>query len=110
MAARRPANPTKRFGQNSPPSRSTVTASSATTDKSQRVRTMCVSAAPELARTAAAGGVHKLARMLDPAAGGGGPVRRLLDALVANQPAAYLVATLDGHLDLRLLSRPLEDI
>ena len=37
-------------------------------------------------------------------------MRRLLDALVANQPAAYPIATLDGHLDLRTLSRPLEDI
>ena len=36
---------------------------------------------------AATGGVHKLARRLDPAAGGGGAVRKLLDALVAKHPA-----------------------
>jgi hypothetical protein len=70
---------------------------------------MHVSPAPELAR-AAAGEVHKLARRLDPEAGGGGPTRKLLDALVANQPATYAIASLDGHLDLRSLSRPLDDI
>ena len=82
----------------------------ATVEQSRRLRAMYLSAGPELAGAAAAGGVHKLARRLDPAAGGGGPVRRLLDALVANQPAPYPIATLDGHLDLRSLSRPLEDI
>jgi hypothetical protein len=32
----------------------------------------------------ATGNIHKLARSLDPSAGGGGAVRKLLDALVAN--------------------------
>lgn len=85
-------------------------APTATTQQSHRLRTMFVSAAPELARAAAAGGVHKLARKLEPAAGGGGSVRRLLDTLAANQPAAYPIATLDAVFDLRSLSRPLENI
>jgi hypothetical protein len=80
------------------------------TTHAQRLRTMHVSAAWELTNAAATGGVHKLARRLDPAAGGGGPVRKLLEALVANQPAAYGIASLDGHLDLRSLSRPLEAV
>ena len=49
----------------------------------QRLGSMHVSATFELARAAAAGGIHKLARKVDPAAGGGGPVRKLLDELVA---------------------------
>jgi protein-L-isoaspartate O-methyltransferase len=80
------------------------------TQHSSRVRAMHVSASPELVRAAATGGIHKLARRLDPAAGGGGPVRKLLDAIVADQPATYEIASLDGHLDLRSLSRPLENI
>ena len=80
-----------------------------TTTNAQRLHAMHVSASWELAGTAAAaGGIHKLARRLDPAAGGGGPVRKLLDELVARQPATFEIASLDGHFDLRSLSRPLE--
>jgi hypothetical protein len=80
------------------------------TEHSQRVRAMHVSASMTLTGAEATGGVHKLARKLDPAAGGGGAVRKLLDALVANQPAAYEIASLDDHLHLPPLSRPLEAI
>jgi SAM-dependent methyltransferase len=78
--------------------------------RSHRLRTLHVSSAPELSRSAAAGGVHQLARRLDPAAGGGGAVRKLLDALVANQPATFELATLETRLDLKSLTRPLDDI
>ena len=81
-----------------------------TTEHSQRLRAMHVSANVALTGAAATGGVHKLARRLDPAAGGGGAVRKLLDALVANQPATYEIASLDDHLHLGPLSRPLEAI
>ena len=37
-------------------------------------------------------------------------MRKLLDAIVANQPATYEIASLDSHLDLRSLSRPLDNI
>jgi len=79
-----------------------------TTEQARRLRAMHVSASVALAGAAVTGGVHKLARRLDPAAGGGGAVRKLLDALVANQPAAYEVAALDDRLQLGPLSRPLE--
>ena len=81
-----------------------------TTTQSQRLRAMHVSVNMALSRAAATGGIHKLARTLDPASGGGGAVRKLLDALVANQPATYAIASLDHHLDLGPLSRPLEAI
>jgi hypothetical protein len=71
---------------------------------------MHVSANMTLAGAGATGGVHKLARRLDPAAGGGGAVRKLLDALVANQPATYEIASLADILQLGPLSRPLEAI
>src|SRR5678815_757180 len=48
-----------------------------TRTSSQRLRGMHLSATFELVRAGAAGGIHKLARKLDPAAGGGGPVRKL---------------------------------
>ena len=67
------------------------------TERSQRLHAMHVSASMALTGAAATGGVHKLARRLDPAAGGGGAVRKLLDALVANQPATYEIASLADH-------------
>ena len=76
----------------------------------QRVRAMHVSANMTLTGAAAASGVHKLARRLDPGGGGGGAVRKLLDALVANQPATYEIASLEDTLQLGPLSRPLEAI
>jgi SAM-dependent methyltransferase len=81
-----------------------------TTRQGQRLRAMHVSASMALTGAAAAGGVHKLARSLDPAAGGGGTVRKLLDVLVANQPATLAIASLDAELHLAPLSRPLEAI
>ena len=78
--------------------------------QADRVRNMHVSATRELTNAAAAGGVHKLARRLDPAAGGGGPVRKLLDVLVASQPATVEIASLGGQLDPGSLARPLEAV
>ena len=57
-----------------------------------RVATMHVSADPSLLRAAQAGKIADLAKDLDPARGGGGPVRRLLDTLVAHAPASLPVA------------------
>ena len=85
-------------------------APSDTTTLAQRLRTMHVSQTWELAHAAATGTVHKLARRLDPAAGGGGPVRKLLETIAANQPASYEVAALDGLVDFRSLSRPLDTV
>ena len=81
-----------------------------TRTSSQRLRGMHLSATFELVRAAATGGIHKLARKLDPAAGGGGPVRKLLDELVARQPATLEIATLDSRFDLGSLSRPVEEV
>ena len=77
------------------------------TKHAQRVRAMHVSANMTLTAAAATSGVHKLAKRLDPAGGGGGAVRKLLDALVANQPATFAIASLD-ELQLGKWSRPLE--
>jgi SAM-dependent methyltransferase len=77
-------------------------ATDARTD-AERLRAMHVSATWELANAAAQGGVHKSARSLDPASGGGGPVRKLLDELVARHPATLPVASLDSRFDLRSL-------
>jgi len=74
------------------------------------LRAMHVSATWELASAAANGGVHKSARGLDPASGGGGPLRKLLDELVARQPAALAVASLESRFDLGSLSRPLDAV
>jgi SAM-dependent methyltransferase len=79
-------------------------------DEVERVRAMHVSAHVALGSAVAAGGVHKLARTLDPAGGGGGAVRKLLEALVAHQPAAYAVATLADDLGLGPFPRRVEAI
>jgi 2-polyprenyl-3-methyl-5-hydroxy-6-metoxy-1,4-benzoquinol methylase len=76
----------------------------------QRVAAMQVSADPSLLRAAAAGKVAELARGLDPAQGGGGPVRGLLDELVARSPGAIPVAALREGIDGDRLPRPLEAI
>ena len=85
-------------------------APSDTRTDAERLQAMQVSATWELANAAASGGVHKLARSLDPASGGGGPVRKLLEELVARHPATLAVASLDGRPDLRSPSRPLEGV
>jgi len=85
-------------------------APSDTRTHAERLQAMHVSATWELANAAAHGGVHKAARSLDPAAGGGGPVRKLLDELVAAQPAALAIASLERRFDLRSSLRPLETI
>jgi len=85
-------------------------APSDTMSQAERLRSMHVSASLVLMTAAAAGGVHKLARKLDPASGGGGAVRRLLDGLVARFPATYGIARLGDHLGLPALSRPLAAI
>ena len=76
----------------------------------QRVRAMHVSASMALGGAAATGGVHKLARRLDPASGGGGAVRKLLDALVAHQPATFEIASLSEPTSIGAASRPIEAI
>jgi SAM-dependent methyltransferase len=53
----------------------------------QRLAAMHATADGSLLRAAQAGKVHDLARDLDPAHGGGGPVRRLLDTLVERAPS-----------------------
>jgi ubiquinone/menaquinone biosynthesis C-methylase UbiE len=75
-------------------------APTATTERSQSLRAMHVSASVALTGSAAHGAIHKVARTLDPAAGGGGAVRKLLDTLVANQPAAYEIASLADRFQL----------
>ena len=72
-----------------------------------RLRAMHASADPSLVRAAEAGKVADLARGLDPAGAGGGPVRALLDALLAAWPASIAVPALpvDGA-----LPAPLESI
>jgi SAM-dependent methyltransferase len=57
-----------------------------------RIGAMHVSADGSLMRAATAGKIADLARDLDPAGGGGGPVRRLLDALVQHAPGTMPVA------------------
>jgi len=81
-----------------------------TRTSSQRLSGMHVSATFELARVAAAGGIHKLARKLDPAGGGGGPVRKLLDELVARQPETLEIASLHRRVELGSLVRPIEEV
>ena len=76
----------------------------------QGVGAMHVSAAWELTRAAAAGDVHKVARRLDPAGGGGGPVRKLLDEIAARQPAALAVAAIGARFSAGPTSGPLESI
>ena len=63
----------------------------------ERLAAMHVSADGSLLRAAQAGKVADLARELDPARGGGGPVRRLLDLLVERAPAAVPVTQLDAR-------------
>jgi SAM-dependent methyltransferase len=79
-------------------------------EPAQRVRSMHASATFELVQAGAAGGVHKLARKIDPAGGGGGPIRKLLDELVARQPATLEIASLSSRFDLGSLQRPVEDL
>ncbi|NUZ06618.1 class I SAM-dependent methyltransferase [Piscinibacter koreensis] len=75
----------------------------------ERVAALHVSASWELARLAGAGGIHKLAKRLDPASGGGGAIRKLLETLVANQPAALPVAALPDLIG-GALARPLDTV
>jgi SAM-dependent methyltransferase len=65
-----------------------------TRDHAARVHAMHVSADGSLLRAAQAGKVGDLARELDPAGGGGGAVRELLDELVARAPGALPVSEL----------------
>jgi len=64
-----------------------------TRSHAERVATMHVSADASLVRAAQAGKLANFARDLDPARGGGGPVRRLLETLVERSPAALPVAS-----------------
>jgi SAM-dependent methyltransferase len=72
-----------------------------------RVMTMHVAADPSLLRAAAAGKVAQIARDLDPAAGGGGPVRKVLETLVAQSPAALPIAELQAQMGASAPARPL---
>ena len=85
-------------------------AASDTRTDAERPRSMHVSATWELANAGAQGGVHKSARSLDPASGGGGPVRKLLDDLVARHPATLPVESLDSRFDLGSRAPPLETV
>jgi protein-L-isoaspartate O-methyltransferase len=73
----------------------------------QRLLRMHASADPSLMRAAEAGNVADLARVLDPARGGEGPVRALLDALVAAWPASVAVPSLRVG---GVLPKPLESL
>jgi len=63
-------------------------------EHAERVATMHVSADGSLLRAAQAGKLADFARDLDPARGGAGPVRWLLDTLIERAPAAVPVAGL----------------
>jgi hypothetical protein len=63
-----------------------------------RVANMHVAADPSLLRAAAAGKVAQVARDIDPAAGGGGPVRKALEALIAQAPRALPMAELQERM------------
>jgi Predicted methyltransferase regulatory domain/PKMT, C-terminal winged helix domain len=75
-----------------------------------RVMTMHVAADPSLLRAAAAGKIARIARDLDPAGGGGGPVRKVLDALVAQSPRALPMAELQERIGPIASARPLAAI
>jgi protein-L-isoaspartate O-methyltransferase len=75
-----------------------------------RVTTMHVAADPSLLRAAAAGKIAQIARDLDPAAGGGGSVRKVLEALVARSPAALPMAELSPLMGPSAPARPLAAI
>ena len=77
--------------------------------RAERVSAMHVSANWSLLDTPASK-LAGIARSLDPGSGGGGAVRALLDALVAQQPASYEIASLEDRIRLRGLPRPLEAI
>lgn len=80
------------------------------TTHAQRLGAMHCSADPSLQRSAAAGKLAELARELDPAHGGGGPVRALLEALLQRSPAACSVAELRATVGASTLARPFESI
>ena len=80
------------------------------TTRGQRMGAMHVSADPSLQRSAAAGKLAELARDLDPAHGGGGPVRAMLEALLQQSPASYSVAELRAKVGASTLARPLDTI
>ncbi|MEO8755429.1 MAG: class I SAM-dependent methyltransferase, partial [Casimicrobiaceae bacterium] len=72
-----------------------------------RVSAMHVAADPSLLRAAAEGKVAQIARDLDPAAGGGGPVRKMLEALIAQSPATLPLADLQAQMGAQGQGRPL---
>lgn len=75
-----------------------------------RVMTMHVAADPSLLRAASAGKIAQIARDLDPAAGGGGPVRKVLEALAAQSPQAVPMAELQERIGAVASTRPLAAI
>lgn len=80
----------------------------ATTVRAERLNGMHVAASGSLLQSAADGKVADFARGLDPAGGGGGPIRDVLDALVQHAPAACSMATLREIVGQRALSRSLD--
>lgn len=72
-----------------------------------RLASMQVGADPSLLRAAEAGKVGDFARGLDPAGGGGGPVRALLDALVASAPSVRSMSEVQALVAGGPLPRPL---
>ncbi len=81
-----------------------------TTVRSERLSAMHAAATTSLSRAASEGKVAELARGLDPAGGGDGPVRAVLDTLVQRAPAACPVATLREIVGNLTLTRPFETI
>jgi SAM-dependent methyltransferase len=75
----------------------------------QRMETLHLAADASLLRAAQAGKVPDIARDLDPAAGGGGPVRALLEALLQRAPGAMPLAQARALLG-RASARPLETL
>jgi SAM-dependent methyltransferase len=75
-----------------------------------RVAAMEVAADPSLLRAAASGKIARIARDLDPASGGGGPVRKILEVLVAQSPRALPMAELQERTGPIAPARPLAAI
>jgi hypothetical protein len=72
-----------------------------------RLAAMQVGADPSLLRAAESGKIAEFARGVDPAGGGGGPVRAVLDALIAAAPSVISMSELATLVAGAPLARPL---
>lgn len=75
-----------------------------------RLDAMHVTADRPLLQAVADGKLPDLARQFDPAHGGGGPVRALLEGIAQRAPAAHSIKTLREQLAGNVLPRPLESV